>query len=144
LEIAGDSNDAFVKWICMAFYKLGWRAVSFNYRCLPSIYTTAAMSIRQSQCALPQAQTTHSLLRLAKTRVWGGRGCGGVPLTTPKIFCQADTSDIYESVKEIRSQFPRAPIFAAGFSLGGYTLNKYIGQVDTGVYGPGQPFFPTT
>jgi len=61
-----------------------------------------------------------------------------VPLTTPKIFCQADTSDIYESVKEIRSQFPQAPIFAVGFSLGGYTLNKYVGQVDTAVYGPGQ------
>ena len=68
------------------------------------------------------------------------RGCGGVPLTTPKIFCQADTSDIFEAVKEIRSQFPDAPIFAAGFSLGGYTLNKYVGQVDTGVYGPGQGF----
>ena len=61
-----------------------------------------------------------------------------MPLTTPKIFCQADTSDIFEAVKEIRSQFPEAPIFAAGFSLGGYTLNKYVGQVDTGVYGPGQ------
>lgn len=93
--LCGDSSDAFVKWICLAFYKLGWRAVSFNYR-----------------------------------------GCGGVPLTTPKIFCQADTSDIYESVKEIRLQYPEAPIFAAGFSLGGYTLNKYVGQVDTGVYGP--------
>lgn len=63
-----------------------------------------------------------------------------MPLTTPKIFCQADTSDIYVSIKEIRSQFPEAPVFAVGFSLGGYTLNKYVGQVDTGVYGPGNPF----
>lgn len=65
------------------------------------------------------------------------RGCGGVPLTTPKIFCQADTSDMFVSIKEIRSQFPEAAIFAVGFSLGGYTLNKYVGQVDTGVYSPG-------
>jgi predicted alpha/beta-fold hydrolase len=70
--------------------------------------------------------------------VFSGRGCGGVPLTTPKIFCQADTADVYVSVREIRSQFPQAAIFAIGFSLGGYTLNKYLGQVDTAVYGPGQ------
>lgn len=60
-----------------------------------------------------------------------------MPLTTPKIFCQADTSDIFVSIKEIRSQFPDAPVFAVGFSLGGYTLNKYVGQVDTGVYSQG-------
>ena len=68
------------------------------------------------------------------------RGCGGVPLTTPKIFCQADTSDMFVSIKEIRSQFPDAPVFAVGFSLGGYTLNKYVGQVDTGVYSQGTLF----
>ena len=62
-----------------------------------------------------------------------------MPLTTPKIFCQADTSDIFVSIKEIRVQFPEAAIFAVGFSLGGYTLNKYVGQVDTGVYGQGTP-----
>ena len=61
-----------------------------------------------------------------------------MPLTTPKIFCQADTSDIYASIKEIRAQFPGAPVFAVGFSLGGYTLNKYVGQVDTAVYPQGQ------
>ena len=61
-----------------------------------------------------------------------------MPLTTPKIFCQADTSDMYHAIKEIRSLFPEAPIFAIGFSLGGYTLNKYLGQVDTAVYGPGE------
>ena len=60
-----------------------------------------------------------------------------MPLTTPKIFCQADTSDIFVSIKEIRAQFPDAPVFAVGFSLGGYTLNKYVGQVDTGVYSQG-------
>ena len=32
---AGDSSDGFVKWICLAFYKLGWRVVAFNYRYRP-------------------------------------------------------------------------------------------------------------
>ena len=65
------------------------------------------------------------------------RGCGGSPLTTPKVFCQGDTSDFFLAISEIRDAFPKAPVFAAGFSLGAYTLNKYIGQVDSGFYGPG-------
>ena len=61
-----------------------------------------------------------------------------MPLTTPKIFCQADTTDMYLAIKEIRGLFPEAAVFAVGFSLGGYTLNKYLGQVDSAVYGPGR------
>ena len=83
-------------------------------------------------------RTFHEPKSLRNKLVLPCRGCGGVPLTTPKIFCQADTSDLYHAITEIRSMFPEAPIFAIGFSLGGYTLNKYLGQVDTAVYGPGE------
>lgn len=121
----GDSNDAFVKWLCLAFYKIGWRPVAFNYR------QGYSFSLHLSA---PRDSKSYDNTLYADCC----RGCGGVPLTTPKIFCQADTSDMYLAVKEIRSLFPEAAVFGVGFSLGGYTLNKYLGQVDTAVYGPGE------
>jgi len=110
----------------------------------PIISNSYHISKPNSILHLPEGVPPDSQAQATEYVPCRGRGCGGVPLTTPKIFCQADTADIYLSVTEIRSQFPEAPIFAIGFSLGGYTLNKYLGQVDTAVYGPGQHTKPTS
>ena len=45
--------------------------------------------------------------------------------------------------------YPQAPIFAVGFSLGAYNLNKYVGEVDSGIYPEGTidcscPIIPLT
>lgn len=131
----------------------GFAWLSTSWAGEPSPLTTGAYPIfSNSYCIsspnpilhLPEDVPPDSQAQATENVPCCGRGCGGVPLTTPKIFCQADTSDIYLSVREIRSQFPQAPIFAIGFSLGGYTLNKYLGQVDTAVYGPGQHTKPTS
>ncbi|KAK9813687.1 hypothetical protein WJX73_003815 [Symbiochloris irregularis] len=63
------------------------------------------------------------------------RGVGGVPLTSPRPFHQpTDTADVAQAIQHVRSKYPGAPIFAVGFSLGAYTLNKFMGEVDSGVF----------
>ena len=68
------------------------------------------------------------------------RGCGGQPLTSPRPFHQArDSADVHQAVLAIAAKFPEAPVFIVGFSLGAYTVNTYIGERDTGRFGPGAP-----
>ncbi|KAK9821874.1 hypothetical protein WJX74_008155 [Apatococcus lobatus] len=62
------------------------------------------------------------------------RGCGSTPLTSARCFSYADTADVYAAVSHCQKIYPQAPIFAVGFSLGAYNLNKYVGEVDSGVY----------
>lgn len=68
----------------------------------------------------------------------GCRGCGDTKLTSPMPFHQpADTKDIFLAIRTLRKAFPEAAVFAAGFSLGAYTLNKYLGEADSGVFSTG-------
>ena len=45
--------------------------------------------------------------------------------------------DAYEAVRHIRQQFPDAPVFLVGFSIGAYTMTKYVAEVDSGVWPEG-------
>lgn len=48
------------------------------------------------------------------------------------------TADVYAAVHHIRQKFPQAPVFVIGFSIGAYTLTKYVGEADSGVWPEGQ------
>ena len=48
------------------------------------------------------------------------------------------SADVYEAVRYIRQQFPDAPVFLVGFSIGAYTMTKYVGEADSGVWPEGQ------
>ena len=49
-------------------------------------------------------------------------------LTTPRGYSAADTADLHQALARLRSRYPRASIVAAGFSLGGNLLTKYLGE----------------
>ena len=66
------------------------------------------------------------------------RGCGSTPLTSPKPFSISDSRAVYEVVRHLRAGHPEAPLFMVGFSIGAYTLTKYVYEVDTGVFGSGE------
>ena len=51
--------------------------------------------------------------------VFLARGCGYVPLTTPKAFNASRICDMEQVLCYVRSKFPNQPIFACGYSLGG-------------------------
>ena len=48
------------------------------------------------------------------------------------------SADVYEAVRYIRQMFPDAPVFLVGFSIGAYTMTKYVGEADSGVWPEGQ------
>jgi predicted alpha/beta-fold hydrolase len=57
------------------------------------------------------------------------RGCGRSKLTSPKSFCAANTDDVRETLKYIRSIVgEETPIFAVGYSLGAGILTKFLGE----------------
>lgn len=60
--------------------------------------------------------------------VLNARGCGGVNITTPSLFCALWTEDVREAVKVLRQRYPGRPIFAVGFSMGSIILTNYLAQ----------------
>ena len=65
------------------------------------------------------------------------RGCGETPLTNAKPVHIALTADVYAAVRKVREKYPLAPVFVIGFSIGAYTLTKYVGEADSGVWPEG-------
>ena len=55
------------------------------------------------------------------------RGCGNVPLRTPQISA-GSADDLRSALLFIREKYPRAPLYAIGFSLGATIVSKYLGQ----------------
>ena len=62
------------------------------------------------------------------------RGCGGEPNRLARLYHSGETGDLAWVVGEMGRRFPNRPLFAAGFSLGGNVLLKWLGEL-----GPGAP-----
>lgn len=58
------------------------------------------------------------------------RGCSGVPNRLPRSYHSGDTGDIAFLFQTIRERYPRTPLAAVGYSLGGNALLKYLGEDD--------------
>jgi predicted alpha/beta-fold hydrolase len=75
-----------------------------------------------------------SLMRACTDRGWiavgmNFRGCGGVPLTTPRGYTGAYTGDIRGTIQTLsRRLAPNVPIFLVGNSLGANLVAKYLGE----------------
>lgn len=66
-------------------------------------------------------------------RGWRGallhhRGCSGEPNRLPTGYHSGHTADFDWFVRELRKREPRTPIAAAGYSLGGNVLLKWLGE----------------
>lgn len=59
------------------------------------------------------------------------RGCSDEPNLKPRIYHSGETEDAKEIFALMRTRYPRTPIFAAGFSLGGNVLLKWLGESET-------------
>ncbi|ESQ45454.1 hypothetical protein EUTSA_v10010419mg [Eutrema salsugineum] len=74
----------------------------------------------------------HMLLR-ARSKNWrcvvfNSRGCGDSPVTTPQFYSASFLGDITEVIAHVGDRFPKANLYAAGWSLGGNILVNYLGQ----------------
>ena len=77
--------------------------------------------------------------------VFINRGCGGTDVISPQIYCGAYTDDLRQAIEFISKRFPKAPIYATGYSLGANVLLKYVGEegsscVLKGVVSIGNPY----
>ncbi|XP_004927636.1 phospholipase ABHD3 isoform X1 [Bombyx mori] len=61
------------------------------------------------------------------TVVYNNRGLGGLPLTTPRLYCALSHEDLAEVVRWVRERRGAAqPLLAVGVSLGGLILAHYL------------------
>ncbi|KAK7472911.1 hypothetical protein VKT23_001017 [Stygiomarasmius scandens] len=56
------------------------------------------------------------------------RGCGGVPMTTPRFYSAGGTDDIRQAVIYIANKYPHAPLLGLGFSLGANIMTRYVAE----------------
>lgn len=64
----------------------------------------------------------------ARCVVFNNRGLGGLPLTTPRLYCALSHDDLAEVVGAVRARCPAAPLLAVGVSLGGLILGHYLAE----------------
>lgn len=62
------------------------------------------------------------------------RGCSGEPNRLARSYHSGETGDLARVVGELRKRFPDRALFAAGVSLGGNVLLKWLGE--TGTHAP--------
>ncbi|XP_021288681.1 embryogenesis-associated protein EMB8 [Herrania umbratica] len=60
--------------------------------------------------------------------VFNSRGCGDSPVTTPQLQSASFPGDTCHVVDHVSSRYPKANIYAAGWSLGGNILVNYLGR----------------
>lgn len=74
-----------------------------------------------------------SLMQAAAARGWQGvvphfRGCGGTPNRLARAYHSGDSAEIDWILRRLRVRAGGAPLFAAGVSLGGNALLKWLGE----------------
>lgn len=74
----------------------------------------------------------HMLLR-AKSKGWrvvvfNSRGCGDGPVITPQFYSASFTEDLRDVVAHANARYPRANLYAVGWSLGANILVRYLGE----------------
>ncbi|KAJ8529769.1 hypothetical protein K7X08_036604 [Anisodus acutangulus] len=65
------------------------------------------------------------------------RGLGGVPITSDCFYNAGWTEDARKVIDHLHTQYPQAPLFAVGLSIGANVLVKYLGEegVNTAIVG---------
>ncbi|KAF0913943.1 hypothetical protein E2562_025358 [Oryza meyeriana var. granulata] len=61
--------------------------------------------------------------------VMNPRGCGGSPLTTPRLFTAADSDDICTAIRFINNKRPWTTLMGVGWGYGANMLTKYLVEV---------------
>jgi hypothetical protein len=79
----------------------------------------------------PYART---LMHRVRERGWRGtvvhfRGCSGEPNRLPRAYHSGDADELDWVLRRIRSLAAAAPVYAAGVSLGGNALLKWLGEL---------------
>ena len=79
------------------------------------------------------SQYAAALMAAARAREWRGvvvhfRGCSGEPNRLRRAYHSGDSGEIDWILRRLRDSRPTSPVFAAGVSLGGNALLKWLGE----------------
>jgi pimeloyl-ACP methyl ester carboxylesterase len=74
-----------------------------------------------------------ALMRRVLDTGWNGsvlnfRGCGGEPNRLPRAYHSGDSEEVDWVLRRLKERLGNAPFFAAGISLGGNALLKWLGE----------------
>jgi predicted alpha/beta-fold hydrolase len=74
-----------------------------------------------------------SLMHAVKSRAWRGtvlnfRGCSGEPNRLPRAYHSGDSAEVNWVLRRLQPLRNGAPLYAAGVSLGGNALLKWLGE----------------
>jgi predicted alpha/beta-fold hydrolase len=77
-----------------------------------------------------------ALMDAARRRGWHGvvphfRGCSGELNRRPRAYHSGDSAEIDWILRRLRAEAPQRPLFAAGVSLGGNALLKWLGEQES-------------
>ncbi|XP_052748782.1 phospholipase ABHD3 isoform X2 [Galleria mellonella] len=64
----------------------------------------------------------------ARCVVFNNRGLGGLPITTPRLYCALSHADLAEVVRALRARPECGALLAVGVSLGGLILGHYLAE----------------
>ncbi|MCD7466344.1 hypothetical protein HAX54_002954 [Datura stramonium] len=87
------------------------------------------------------AYVRHLAFKMAKSGwnvvVSNHRGLGGVSITSDCLYNAGSTEDARKVIDHLHTQYPQAPLFAVGTSIGANVLVKYLGEegVNTAIVG---------
>lgn len=84
----------------------------------------------EGSAASPYAR---GLMAGARARGWHGavahfRGCSGEDNRLPRAYFAGDSADVETMLRHVRRLHPGVPLYAAGVSLGGNALLKWLGE----------------
>jgi len=74
-----------------------------------------------------------ALMKAVARQGWGGvvphfRGCSGELNRLPRAYHSGDSAEIDWILRRLKARFPQRPLYAAGVSLGGNALLKWLGE----------------
>lgn len=80
-----------------------------------------------------ESHYARALMSAVRVRGWRGvvlhfRGCGGEPNALPRAYHSGDSREVDWMLRRLRGIAGAAPLFAAGVSLGGNALLKWLGE----------------
>lgn len=80
-----------------------------------------------------KSKYVRGMLRAIAARGWRGvlmhfRGASGEPNRLPRSYHSGETGDLGQVLPLLQARYPRAPMAAVGYSLGGNVLLKYLGE----------------
>ncbi len=112
------------------FIDLDWNATAAQ----PAFSTDAPLVVLFH--GLEGSSNSHyalALMRALDESGWGGvvphfRGCSGEPNRLPRAYHSGDSTEIDWILRRLRQLYPERPLFAAGVSLGGNALLKWLGE----------------